>query len=172
MRQAHSIPAAVPPTFDPLLRMQLLEEFIALVTSQTLNTADGNIPTPSRILHMMENFLHRRKLNQAATIADLALEAQAEPIPYVPVIGQTLMYRNGYVMTFGGDGQQVSMLQGRYTRSLHELLIFFGDENTLWTGFPPAPADDPGGHGVYYPSTWPNPFVDDVQTADDAGAVQ
>ena len=47
----------------------------------------------------------------------------------------TYRFPNGNVATFGYDDQQISELQGLYTKELHNKISLRSDEKTSWNGF-------------------------------------
>ncbi len=47
----------------------------------------------------------------------------------------TYLFPNGMVATCGHDNQQIGMLQGSYTKELHEKIKKYSDERTIWRGF-------------------------------------
>ncbi len=50
-------------------------------------------------------------------------------------VAVTYLFPNGMVCTCGYDDQQIGMLQGRYTKELHEKIKKYSDERTIWNGF-------------------------------------
>ena len=49
-------------------------------------------------------------------------------------IACSFLFPNGMIVTFDKSGNQIPMLQGKYSVELHDKIISYSDHNTDWKG--------------------------------------